>query len=265
MRFEDFKDYASLRRMTRNPLDAIRFRKNKSQCPELCLEFRNQPKLYMRGGRADYHVFHRIFLRDEYKLEPILAKRLGNVIDLGGNVGLFTARVAPYAEKVVVCEPVPENFERLEKNLSNFDNVVRKQIAVSDREKDIEIFMLSEDRHSGAFSAHREEQGNLLREESITIPAVSLEQLMATQEMATVDLLKIDIEGAEYEVIYAAENILPRINRIHGEYHNVDASDPRTRIDNFSAFLRGAGYEVEVQPHRHLENHGLFFAARPGH
>ena len=209
-------------------------------------------------------MFHRIFLRDEYRLDPLLGNGLDCVVDLGGNVGLFSARVVPHAKRVITCEPVPENFARLEKNLSEYANVIRLNIAVSDSIKELQIFMPQRDASSGSFSAHREGHEGRLSEDCITVPALSLAELMKNHDVEEIDLLKIDVEGAEYEILHAAVDLIPRVKRIHGEYHNVNAQDPRTRIENFEAFLRQAGFTVDILPHAKKDNHGLFFATRNG-
>ena len=70
-------------------------------------------------------------------------------------------------------------------------------------------------------------------------------------------------EGGEYDILYPAADILPRVKRIHGEYHDVRADDPRTRIDNFAQFLRDNGYrDLVVEAHPKMPNHGMFFAVR---
>ena len=58
--------------------------------------------------------------------------------------------------------------------------------------------------------------------------------------------------------------LVPRIKRIHGECHNVNAQDPRTRIENFETFLRQAGFTVDILRHAKKDNHGMFFATRAG-
>lgn len=262
MRFEDVTDYLSFRREAENPLEMVRFRKNKDSAAELRIRYRNRPHLFLRGGRSDYHMFHRIFRRDEYRLAPLLAGRFGTVIDLGGNVGMFAARIAPYADRVISCEPVPENFARLTKNLGGHPHVTCLPLAVGDRRGALRIYLPRRADKSGTFTSHREGQETDISEQYVEAPMLSLADLLAEQGVAEVDLLKIDTEGAEYDILYAAAAALPRIRRIHGEYHDVRRDDPRTRADRFIAWLAGNGYHVDVLPHPKTPNHGMFFASR---
>ena len=76
--------------------------------------------------------------------------------------------------------------------------------------------------------------------------------------------MKIDAEGAEYDMLYAAsDKTLSRIARIHGEYHNVLVHDERAHIETLTAYLRRNGFAVETWAEPRIPNHGLFFASRP--
>lgn len=262
MRIEDFGDYLRLRRLAENPLQIVRFRKGGTEGQELCVRLRGRPPFYVRGGRSDFHMFHRIFLRDEYHLAPLLAAGFDTVVDLGGNVGTFSARIAPHCKRVVTCEPVPENCDRMDKNLGGYPNVHRRAVAVSDRETVLRIFSPREAKTSGVWSSYREGHEHHLTDAAVEVPALSLDTLFREEGIDSVDLLKIDVEGAEYAILYAAEHLLGRVRRIHGEFHDVDRADPRTRWPAFGDWLARQGYRVAVQHHRRMENHGMFFAER---
>ncbi len=261
MRLADVRDYLALRRIAENPLEVLRFRKGQPLDSELQVRFRSRPALYLRGGRADFHMFNRIFLRDEYRLGSSLTKEWC-VLDLGGNVGMFSARVAPDVGRVIVYEPMPENFERLTANTEGYPNVVRNQAAVSGSDGTLDIFLPASDKLTGVYSAHPE--GNeLVTNESVTVDAVALDTVFEQHSIETCDLMKIDVEGAEFEILgEASPATLDRILRIHGEYHDVSPATPRNRIEGFVAWLESLGFHVDVDAHRRKPNHGMFFARR---
>ena len=178
MRFEDITDYLRYRKLTENPMEILRFRKRQMEERELHVRFRERPHLYLRGGREDFHMFHRIYMRDEYRLNPFLRQGLDCVIDLGGNVGLFASRVAPYTRKVITCEPMPENYARLERNLRGWDHVIKHNWAVSDRKKTMRLYRPYVDRKSGIFSFDRQGREHVLSDEYIEVEAVGLPDLM---------------------------------------------------------------------------------------
>ena len=103
----------------------------------------------------------------------------------------------------------------------------------------------------------------LLSEQYDEVPARTLDDLFERHEIDACDLMKIDVEGAEYDILHAAsDDTLARIRRIHGEYHNVNPENPETRIDHFASFLRSKQFDLDVLPHQRRDNHGLFFAVR---
>ena len=68
MRTAVISDLWALRKIVANPFEVVRFRKNLSPEAFVQVRLRNRPPLSLRGGKSDYHMFHRIFLKDEYCL-----------------------------------------------------------------------------------------------------------------------------------------------------------------------------------------------------
>lgn len=262
MRLRDLEDWIALRRVATNPWQVIRFRKGQRADQLLEVKFRSCPPLFLRGGTSDYHMFHRIFLMDEYRLLP-QGLRWDTVLDLGGNIGTFTARVAPHSQRVITYEPEQTNFEILERNTKGFDQVTCVQAAVTDHEGEVRLYKPRHEATRGVFSTHAEAE--LVSQEYRTVPATTLDRLFEAHEIEECDLLKIDVEGAEYDILPpASPKTLKKIHRIHGEYHDVAPENPITRIGNFQEFLEDAGFVVEVVAHERKPNHGMFFAHRAG-
>ncbi len=261
MRPDDFGDYLALRRISANPWQTLRFRKTRRPGQTLSVELRCGAPLALRADSNDFHIFHRIFLRDEYRLDELPA-RLGCVVDLGANVGLFAARVAQRAERVLCYEPVPANFAQLERNVAGFAHVQPFRAAVSGTTGTLRIYQPSSEALSGRHSAFADVNAHLT-ERYDEVPAFSLDEVFERNAISACDLLKIDVEGSEYEILHGASDAtLARTARIYGEYHDVSPDDPRTRIAAFADYLRERGYTVLVQPHRRKQNLGLFFATR---
>jgi FkbM family methyltransferase len=265
MKLEDIANYWTLRKQTRNPFSIVRFRKNGKAGDDLRVDYIDRPPLFLRGGTEDYHVFHRINLRDEYRLGTPKGWRC--VVDIGGNVGLFAARTALLAERVITCEPVSINFERLQKNCSGYPHVEAHNIAVNGTGESVRIWYPREDRLSGQFSqfADRVRKADTsLDGRYEDVAAKTLDQLFEDCGVEHCDLLKLDVEGAEYEILHAtSDETFAKIDRIHAEYHDVGEEDPSTRIDAFLEFLRSKGFaSIDVKPHRRYTNHGHVFAHR---
>lgn len=227
------------------------------------VRLRAAPPLTLRGKTSDFHMFHRIFLEDEYRLRACGGPQWKCIVDLGGNIGVFTSRVAPHSTRVITYEPEPTNFATLEANTRGYPNVTRVQAAVTDHHGEIRLYQPIHSGTRGVFSTHAEAE--LVSQEYRTVPAVTLDEVFATHAIDRCDLLKIDVEGAEYEILPAASpETLARIDRIHGEYHDVAPDKPITRIANFQPFLESHGFEVDIDAHPRKPNHGMFFARRRG-
>lgn len=263
MRTEDFWDYFKLKKLVREPWKTIRFREKKEKGDTLEVQFLDGRKLWLRAGFRDFHMFHRIFLRDVYRLKRAAPKQLECVLDLGGgNIGVFAVYASAIARSVYTFEPLPSNFELLQSNISSCSNVRGFCEAVSDRAGTLRLFHPRNPSHSGSYSTYNAiEDGDGTFDE---VRAITLDRIMEREEIARCDLLKIDVEGREYDILHGCSDaVFKRIDRISGEYHNVSTDDPVTRIENFKEFLLGKGYDVNVLPHPQKENFGMFYAWKP--
>ena len=121
----------------------------------------------------------------------------GTVLDIGGNIGyhaLLAAKLVGPTGRVITFEPSKRIFEQLESNiaLNGFTNVEPIRAAVSDHGGTAE-FHLMPDNEQGLGSLFPHE--GAVRTEIVNL--VTFEDIAAMVDMRTVDLVKIDVEGAE--------------------------------------------------------------------
>lgn len=262
MRLEDVTDFLKLRRIATNPWEIVRFRKGQSAGERLEVRFLNNPSIWLEGGRADFHMFHRVFLRDEYRLREVAASPVECIIDLGANVGMFSARAAQVAHRVFAFEPNPVNFDRLTRNTEALPQVTAEQRAVAGKSGSLRLYRPKEESMTGAYSALAAGNDHLSDEYDV-VSAITLDEIFADHEVETCSLLKIDIEGHEYEVLYAtSDETLGRIQNIFGEYHDVQPATDDTRVEALRSFLSDKQFRVDVIPHARKPNHGMFYASR---
>ncbi len=165
-----------------------------------------------------------------------------NVIDVGGHVGmatLFFAHKASHAN-IVTLEPDPENFIMLTSNVAEnklLDRVTLHNVGLGNGEP-ITLYIFPKDR--GGNSVYRKDEGGT----PVKIETISLATLMDKHNMSTVDFLKLDCEGAEYEALYTlSPDYLKRIRCIGMEYHHF-SKDPRHNSDKLKEFLEQNGFTV---------------------
>jgi len=129
------------------------------------------------------------------------------VIDVGANVGFFTLLAAKLAGKegvVVSFEPDPTSFSLLSRSVqrNNFGNVRLFRKCISDVDGE-QVLYLSVTHHKGMHSISRN-LGGL----GISVKSARLDTVADSLNIDEIDLLKIDVEGAEPEVLDGATRLL---------------------------------------------------------
>jgi FkbM family methyltransferase len=180
------------------------------------------------------------------------------VLDIGAHVGAFAASAARAARgvRVFAFEPSPENFELLSSNMTRncLSNVHLSQCAVSGVTGPQRLhFSGSPAEHS----LHIVKPGVA----HISVPSVTLAHILRTHAIGIVDLLKMDCEGAEYEILETTPaDTLSRVRRIALEAHLLDRSRTPGRI---RALLEAQGFAVRTRITGDVR--AMMWASRPSH
>lgn len=128
----------------------------------------------------------------------------GIAIDCGANVGDISERMAKTGVRVYAFEPNPHAFQKLKKRLENFENVTCINKGVWDQNTTRQLYLHKEASKNEEFwsfaSSIVKEKVNVDPGRSIEIQLVDLCEFIESLDKP-VDLLKMDIEGAEYEIL----------------------------------------------------------------
>ncbi len=129
------------------------------------------------------------------------------VVDVGANIGIYTvamARAVGLRGRVWAFEPTPASADLLRHSLelNEFGNVDVIRAAVSDREGPIE-FSVGQDAEANSVAKPGEAGG-----ERIPVMAVTLDAVAAEREWTDIDLIKLDVEGHEFEAISGGQRFL---------------------------------------------------------
>ena len=198
--------------------------------------------LLLRPGTSDFFAFREIFLEDCYGLR-YLPPRLGTVVDLGANVGLFTCAIQGRAEKVIAVEAVESHFQQARANilLNGGDPACLVRHAVT-AESGQEVAIHVDHQNAGSSSLFQKFSHDTLVQE--TVSTISLEDLLAG--CAAIDLVKCDVEGAEFEIfLNAPMELLRRIRRLVMEVH-LTIDDAEDKSQALLRRLRDGGMTVSV-------------------
>ncbi len=255
MRLADITDWLALRRHLLEPWAFVRSRKSEMTEP-VDLRFKDGAVVRLRPAPMDRHTFHRIFARDEYRLNAVAPGSLGTVLDVGAHIGLFAVRVAPLAKRVISFEPVPANFETLQKNVAHYPHVTPVPKAVSSKRGTATIYVSD---NPSAHSMHPAEADR--RTAGTEVETLSLADVFDEFKIETCDLLKLDCEGAEYDILGAVPDALwPKLRRIVMEFHPVAGGPEDWTGPALAKRLEARGFRVEFLPHPKHPVKGHLFA-----
>lgn len=168
--------------------------------------------------------------------EQLMRKRGEVFVDIGANIGFYTLVLSRNFRKVLAIEPNPQIFLVLLDNVKTIGvtNVKCLQKAISDQNGVSPLFLsLGPGSHS-LLSTCVPEPGS---KKSVKVETVTLETLLDNHE--TVDLVKLDVEGAEWKVLNGAENVTDKIESWLVELHDT------TRKSELEQLLKSHGYNLE--------------------
>lgn len=225
--------------------------------PKKPYRFRNGAQLLI--GRAIDHVpIIEVFLNEEYGSVP----NDSIVLDLGANIGAFSIYATTTARNVRVYsyEPFPA-----------FGALLRENVGLNRQENAVCCFEQAVAGKSGSRPLQLTEQGfffpTLVR--TATGPAggnemaaecITLARIIDDNDLPRIDLLKMDCEGAEYEILYATPAVqLKKIRELRMEYHNLES--PEHQLEALERFLTGHGFTI-TQRRENSETNGTLWMKR---
>jgi FkbM family methyltransferase len=156
-------------------------------------------------------VIRDVFVLKEY--EPPIELTPAVIVDLGSNVGIsvlyFKARYP--GARIIAVEPHPETFKRLRQNTAQLRDVQCVQAAIDGDQGTVAIYASDLSWSPSIIPSQS-------RPRRYEVPAMTLDALVATQGLRHVDLLKIDIEGAEDHAL-ASDAVSDSTDVIIFEFH----------------------------------------------
>jgi FkbM family methyltransferase len=176
----------------------------------------------MRGfGQSDMLVYNQIFINEEYKIvKEILCnfKRVKfYIIDAGANVGYTSLYFALGTNsQIIAVEPSSSNIEILNKNieLNNLGNRIEvKNCALSNNSN-------NKYKIENKFRDGLDWSTTTILDPNGKVNSITIEEIFIEKKWDFIDLLKIDIEGAEAEIFKSEVNFLSKTRVIAVEVHD---------------------------------------------
>ena len=165
-------------------------------------------------------------IREDDIIEHFTPKQGDIVIDIGANIGRYTiisSKRVGTKGKVVAIEAHPGNFEILNRNikLNQLTNIIPLNYAAYSKETKIKLYVPDEESGYTIYHTLMERTGKKF----VEVNANTLDYLLQLNEIRQeeVNWIKIDVEGAEFEVLKGATNVLSKskdialLIEVHGQ------------------------------------------------
>ena len=158
-------------------------------------------------------------------------------IDLGANVGVYTRKMALRAKQVIAFEPDPWACAELRAGVADLDNVIIENSAAGTCEKTVFLFRHAQFEKNPTL--YSESSSVIVTKKNITEEdAFEVQQIDFIRYLEDLDddvgVLKIDIEGAEVELLeflLESPDVLARIDHIFAETHEKRIPAHKQRVD----------------------------------
>lgn len=216
---------------------------------EILYEFRTGEKLYARPKQFDIGIINEVFISKVYEQpqKDIIIRNADIVIDAGGYIGDFSVYAAKRAinGNIYTFEPSSDNYSLIKKNvkLNKLLNVIVYNKGLF-KESEKKIFYLNK-KALGSSSLFEVESSNEEYKKQI-IKTIGINRFLTISNIKKVDFLKLDCEGAEYDIIYSLfKNILKNIRCIVIEYHEyLDIKGKMYTKKELIKYLKKFGFTV---------------------
>jgi FkbM family methyltransferase len=209
---------------------------------------------------------------NRYRKKPLkLGKRIGPVetfarlgippesrviFDVGANVGEFALMAKEYFyEPEIYCfEPVRSTYDELLRSVSGFPNIKTFRLGLFNRDGTSEINITNFSPANSMIDIHRDYNemfGHAVKgtEMKETIETRKLDSVVAENmdKIGKIDLLKIDVEGVEYEVLEGGKDTLKKkVDRIYVEVSLVRKGRAASEFLKIYELLDDAGFALET-------------------
>lgn len=172
--------------------------------------------------------------------------------DVGANTGFVSLVAASGCEAVFAFEPLPSNLKRIRRNLeiNHLQNVTVVDGAVGNREGTATLY-IPESQNTGLASLNEMAGARTLK-----IPTITLDGFIRKQQLSRVDLIKIDIEGAEVMAFEGGRELMSRSDAPDVIFEAHPGSEA-------ARWLASSGYTIyEFRLQREWEARNLFASKR---
>ncbi|MBW4645129.1 MAG: FkbM family methyltransferase [Goleter apudmare HA4340-LM2] len=227
---------------------------------------------YVSSNEETEYIYSEIFTEQQYLGNDIVINEGDCIFDIGANIGLFSLFVSGVQAKVKIYafEPIEPTFAALEANikLHSLDNVSLFNYGFSSENNPEKIFTFYPNMAGNSTIKPGDTLANIdnvitpdnsekvenlfehlfTEEQQVRCEVRTLTSVINELGIDAIDLLKIDVEGEEYEVLKGIEaKDWSKIKQIVAEVHDQDG-----RLEQVQQMLTSYGFKIKTQKRQFL-------------
>lgn len=238
---------------------------------------------HLNSYETDF-VYEEIFVNNTYLKHNIEVPNDAVIFDIGANIGLFSLYLKNnfHNSKIYAFEPSPDVYKILNLNMASFENSVQiyncglldedknctfyyypEYSVISgfhvDNERDAEIIISGMKNNSANNHSDIENlvKKRLKKLESFNCQVTTISHIIQQTQLTTVDLLKIDAEGAELAILNGiAKTDWGKIKQITMEVHKKDD------LSKVAYLLKSKSFNIVIEEDKQLKEIYSLFAIR---
>jgi FkbM family methyltransferase len=184
-----------------------------------------------------------IFKNIEREFPTLNLNNLETVLDLGANNGIFIEKMLRHGvQKIYGFEPSPNALSNLTHRYGSNDKVTIVNKAVSNNSGKLNFYYHPDNSTISAFDKNHITP-HLPEHEILTceVETIKLDEYCASQNLNVIDLIKIDVEGAEYMILNSLnKDFYSKVKNLLVEIHE----NINDKVKNLISYLRSCGFEI---------------------
>ena len=152
-------------------------------------------------------IFFNVYEKSESKFIKSSCFEGMNILDIGANIGYYTAlfsQLAGVNGTVIAVEPDEESYKYLTKSVNSFNykNVFSFRLAASDTKQKLPLYISKDNRGDNRLYSNNKKRN------SIIVECLTVDELLKNNKIENLDLIKIDVQGYEPKVLKGMRNIV---------------------------------------------------------
>jgi len=166
------------------------------------------------------------------------------VFDIGAYTGVWAEKIKNIVDcKLYLIEPIHEFYKEIQQRFAGISNVKYKQVGIGLKEDTLDICVANNGDATKIVNANHANNEN--HANTVAIQMESMEKIMKDWDIQEIDLLQINIEGAEYDVLdkWIETGTIQKIKTIQIQFHNFAEIDNYVgRRENIRRHLKELGF-----------------------